>query len=1022
MVRLSSYSITLFWLSLWAIVVSSQCTNVTKFAVDVPAFVLNGNAIGTYSATLSTVFYVATFNSGLNQTANTTTTSKAVLGYSIETQVLKWVVGESAALDLYSGQSSPSPTITSFDFVSGELVAHVTQPLLFIFQQGFYSIAVDRDWGTISPRLDPRPAAYKGVDLAAPISDRYLYFSDEHNFCIRRLDFLAGDLSDYVGSCGVVGSTTSGDRTDVRLGGLTNLVQGGLTLFFVNDRRNRVLLRINGDIVTPIVTTETSEWTPLSVETITRLGVFNYATSLWALTANEFLRCSLLIADANPAQRIPFSSKVDYSPMLGADCSSEMFFGENAIGNIIILRNIASGAGAQIQTCGGCSFSSTGPNIVEQTPTPLGVNTSTTSMMPGTTEVPSTFQPTKLLTPSPEPPLDSASLGLIVFSAVLLAIVLTVLAVYCCMRKRLKAQEATRRDKVPERAKPYAQRPSATDDEPQSIVVVDAALEDDIGAIQMQSIEKRRNGTTNRTPAQQGAGSGTNMNNHSQSDNDGESRPSLPTSAGSQSYPRSLTTGERESRGMSEEEGKFSDESFSDAAGRKARNPTRPPSSPSVNISPGLEKNRISSEDEHQQVKRTPTYSPMVLDRVPTTDSPQEPSSASKRGPPSRGSAQVLNTPGGKDRRPSASIKAGGSSPLTGAAGREKREGSTSGNGQEPSSQRSSISDYPTFGSPNQTSGRFEEGTVSESAIAERCDLIAQGRYSKVKLVGRGAGGSVYRCLLENGATVAMKEVQLEVTSTGPSSQLGMSQSDKESLERQYAQVEAEVAILRHVQHRNIVQYYCCMRQSEDLVLLFMEFVAGGSVGAMIRGMQDRLSETVAKNYVSQILTALARLHERGVVHRDLKCDNLLLTLGGTVKLADFGTARNVGLGTMANKAAQSLVGTPYFIAPEIIMADELQGYGPKADIWSLGITTSELLSRGELPWPNFQNPGMAFIHIAEANRLPDFPSHLSDLARDFCLQCCKRDPEDRPSAAQLMDHPWLLSSAIPSRRRSSDR
>lgn len=513
-----------------------------------------------------------------------------------------------------------------------------------------------------------------------------------------------------------------------------------------------------------------------------------------------------------------------------------------------------------------------------------------------------------------------------------------------------------------------------------------------------------------------------NTNNHSQSDGDAESRPSLPTSAGSQSYPRSLTTGE--SRGISEEEGKFSDESFSDAAGRKVRNPARPPSSSSANVSPGFEKNKISSEDEtsHHQAKRTPTYSPMVLDRAGTAESLLEASSTSKRTPGSRGN-QGRNTPLGKDRKPSGSAKAGGGSPLNGATGRDRREGSlVGGNGQEPSSQRSSISDYPIVGSPNQTSGRFEEGTVSENAIAERCDLIAKGRYSKVKLVGRGAGGSVYRCLLENGATVAMKEVQLEVTSTGPSSQLGMSQSDKESLERQCAQVEAEVAILRHVQHRNIVQYYCCLRQTEDLVLLFMEFVAGGSVGAMIRGMQDRLNETVAKNYVSQILTALARLHERGVVHRDLKCDNLLLTLGGTVKLADFGTARNVGLGTVANKAAQSLVGTPYFIAPEIIMADELQGYGPKADIWSLGITTSELLSRGELPWPNFQNPGMAFIHIAEANRLPDFPSHLSELARDFCLQCCKRDPDERPSAVQLMDHPWLLSSAIPSRRRSSDR
>lgn len=398
--------------SLWATVGCPQCTNVTKYAVDVPAMVLEGDTIGAYSPTLDTVFYVATFTTVVNQTGNTT--AKAVLGYALRSQTLKWVVGQRAALDLYTGPSPPSPAITTFDFVAGELVAHVTQPLLFVFQQGVYSIAVDTEWGTISSRLDSRPAAYKGVDLAAPMSDRYLYFSDEHNYCIRRLDFLSGDLSDYVGSCGIVGSTTSGDRTTVPLGGVTNLVQGGLTLFFVNDRRNRVLLRINGDIVTPIVTTESSEWTPLSVETITRLGVFNSATSLWALTANEFLRCSLLIADANPAQRAPFTNKVDYSSMLGSDCSSEMFFGENAVGDIVVLRNVVSSNAAQVQIWKGCSFSTTGPNIIEQTPAPLNLNTTTTTtttttMVPIVTAAPLTFRPTPLLTPSPKSPLDSAS-------------------------------------------------------------------------------------------------------------------------------------------------------------------------------------------------------------------------------------------------------------------------------------------------------------------------------------------------------------------------------------------------------------------------------------------------------------------------------------------------------------------------------------------------------------------------------------------------------------------------------------
>ena len=103
------------------------------------------------------------------------------------------------------------------------------------------------------------------------------------------------------------------------------------------------------------------------------------------------------------------------------------------------------------------------------------------------------------------------------------------------------------------------------------------------------------------------------------------------------------------------------------------------------------------------------------------------------------------------------------------------------------------------------------------------------------------------------------------------------------------------------------------------------------------------------------------------------------------------------------------MVGTPLYMAPEIITLGE-DGYGTKADIWSLGITVGELLDQGNTPWPEFSNPGAAFMHIAAPDSLPQIPEYISPLATDFIKQCCQRASADRPSAAQLMKHPWLNS------------
>jgi serine/threonine protein kinase len=129
------------------------------------------------------------------------------------------------------------------------------------------------------------------------------------------------------------------------------------------------------------------------------------------------------------------------------------------------------------------------------------------------------------------------------------------------------------------------------------------------------------------------------------------------------------------------------------------------------------------------------------------------------------------------------------------------------------------------------------------------------------------------------------------------------------------------------------------------------------------------------------------------------------------VKLTDFGASKAVGQGTMASRGAQTMIGTPFFMAPEVLLSGEdsdVQGYGKRADIWSLGITLLEMLQRGNTPWPPFPSTGAAFMHIASPDSLPIIPERLSDEGKDFMRRCCCRDPKQRATAEELLSHPWL--------------
>jgi len=214
------------------------------------------------------------------------------------------------------------------------------------------------------------------------------------------------------------------------------------------------------------------------------------------------------------------------------------------------------------------------------------------------------------------------------------------------------------------------------------------------------------------------------------------------------------------------------------------------------------------------------------------------------------------------------------------------------------------------------------------------------------------------------------------------------------------------------------VQYYGTDKEDSKLYI-FLELVTQGSLASLYQ--KYRLRDTHVSAYTRQILNGLIYLHERNIVHRDIKCANILVHANGSVKLADFGLAKEI---TKFN-AVKSCKGTVYWMAPEVV--NPKKTYGPAADIWSLGCTVLEMLTR-RIPYPDLEWT-QALYRIGKGES-PAIPNALSKDARDFISQCVKSNPEDRPSASKLLEHPFVNKSirsvrsmrTISSRSNSSTR
>ncbi|XP_068664514.1 mitogen-activated protein kinase kinase kinase 18-like [Aristolochia californica] len=233
--------------------------------------------------------------------------------------------------------------------------------------------------------------------------------------------------------------------------------------------------------------------------------------------------------------------------------------------------------------------------------------------------------------------------------------------------------------------------------------------------------------------------------------------------------------------------------------------------------------------------------------------------------------------------------------------------------------------------------------------------------------------------------------------------------------------LQREQRILSLLASPRIVRYVghdITAENGETFFNLMMEYIEGGSLSDSIKLRGGRLQESEIRSVTRSILQGLSYLHGKGLVHSDIKGQNILMGLDGP-KIADLGCARWVD-GSVSD---QPIAGTPLYMAPEVARGEEQRF---PADLWALGCTVIEMAT-GRSPWPDVVDPVSALYRIAYSADVPEFPSCFSDQATDFLDKCLRRNPDERWTTDQLLKHPFvddsakqLLKSSIPTNSPTS--
>eukprot|EP00178_Gracilaria_changii_P023257 TRINITY_DN70582_c0_g1_i1.p1 TRINITY_DN70582_c0_g1~~TRINITY_DN70582_c0_g1_i1.p1 ORF type:complete len:474 (-),score=72.72 TRINITY_DN70582_c0_g1_i1:1046-2467(-) len=253
--------------------------------------------------------------------------------------------------------------------------------------------------------------------------------------------------------------------------------------------------------------------------------------------------------------------------------------------------------------------------------------------------------------------------------------------------------------------------------------------------------------------------------------------------------------------------------------------------------------------------------------------------------------------------------------------------------------------------------------------------------FEKLECIGKGSFGEVFKGReISTGKIVALKLVDLE------------------KMDEEIDVIQREIEVMRQISNPYVVQYYSSLMEGSTLWIV-MEYMSAGSLKELIDKIGPLPEEAVA-TVMKALCRGLDYVHRGSKLHRDIKAANILLNDNGEVKLADFGVA---GQMTTTVRQRNTFVGSPFWMAPEVVQKSL---YNEKADIWSMGITGIEL-ANGLPPYAT-EHPFRALFLIPKNPPPRVEGSHFSDSFKDFIALCLKKNPIERPSAEQLLQHSFL--------------
>ncbi|XP_078083280.1 serine/threonine-protein kinase ULK1 isoform X1 [Mustelus asterias] len=274
-------------------------------------------------------------------------------------------------------------------------------------------------------------------------------------------------------------------------------------------------------------------------------------------------------------------------------------------------------------------------------------------------------------------------------------------------------------------------------------------------------------------------------------------------------------------------------------------------------------------------------------------------------------------------------------------------------------------------------------------------ETVGKFEYSKKDLIGHGAFAVVFkgRYIEKHDLQVAIKCIQ------------------KKNLAKSQTLLGKEIKILKELKHDNIVALYD-FQEMANSVYLVMEYCNGGDLADYLHS-KGTLSEDTIRLFLQQIAGAMKMLHSKGVIHRDLKPQNILLSCTGgrksnpnniRIKIADFGFARYL----QTNMLAATLCGSPMYMAPEVIMS---QHYDAKADLWSIGTIIYQCLT-GKAPFQANSPQNLRLFYEKNKTLVPNIPRETSSHLRHLLLGLLLRNYKDRMEFSEFFHHPFLDISA----------